>query len=180
MTSASQTRYGSAPRCAKRQGSRRWPASYQWSRRRRTASRGPAGTSTSLLEAFLAGLPVHVLEEGVHVLGPLEGLVVAHEGVLPAVERQDGRVAGGDAVLVERDPVVGEPAGRGVLEENDPADARHAGDGPEVRGPGGKAAEGGLDGPAQLAAGRRFDLGAPLEVGEVVLVVHHAAVLEAQ
>src|SRR5512139_3333327 len=179
MTSASQTRYGSAPRCGKRQGSRRWPASYQRSRRRRTASLRAGGTGTRLLEPLLAGLPVHVLEESVHVLAALEGLVVAHEGVLPAVEGQDGREAGGGAVLVEGEPVVGEPAGGGVLEEHDPADPGHAGDGAEVGEPGGEAAEGGLDGLPELAAGRGLGLGAGLQVGEVVLVVHHAAVLEA-
>ena len=90
------------------------------------------------------------------------------------------REAGGHVVLVERDEVVGEPAGGRVLEGHGPADARHGGHRLEVGQPEVVLAVAGLDGLAELRAGRRLGLGSGGEVAEVVLVVDHAGVLEAE
>lgn len=59
-----------------------------------------------LQQTPLDDAPVHIVQEGLNILGALGRLVVQQERMLPNVEDEDGLVARWNAVLVQGDPVV--------------------------------------------------------------------------
>ena len=98
--------------------------------------------------------------------------------MLPDVHHDDGLEPGDVAVLVQRDPVVAQAAGRGVQVCHGPADAAHPADRGEVLLPRLRVTEG----LSESASERRRpgDIGSAVRghVPEVPLVQNHAVVLE--
>src|SRR5262249_61983997 len=80
-----------------------------------------------LSQPSLHPLPVDVPEKGFDVLRLLGGAGVTHEGVLPDIHDEQWLEAGGNAVLVQRQPVVGQAISGRVLEEDDTAGTTQGG-----------------------------------------------------
>src|ERR1700730_1314715 len=91
--------------------------------------------SAPLLKPPLDDPPVDVPEKRLDVLAPFRRLVVTHEGVLPHIHHEQWHEAGGQALLVQRDPVIRQPVSRRILKEDHPADTPHFADRVEGRLP---------------------------------------------
>src|SRR5262245_11397432 len=121
--------------------------------------------------------PVHVREEGVDVPFPLGRPVIDHERVLPHVHHEEWPEPGRMPMLVQRNPVVAEAAGLGILVQRCPADPPHRGHGHEIAPPALEASERVVEPLVERRVAAELD-----EVGsqvlEIELVQPHAVVLE--